>query len=273
MKSLRERVAAITGAAAGIGRMLAVNLAKEGCHLGLADINRQGLEETAKMAQGYGVRVTTHVVDVSQRDIVEKYAGEMIDQHGSVDILVNNAGVTVVDTLEDVSYEDFKWVIDTNFWGVVHGTKAFLPHLKTRPEAHLVNISSINAMIPFRNNGPYNCSKYAVRGFNETLMQELAGTSVNIISVHPGGIKTGIARHARFHKAANTALGREETAKLFERLAMTSADRAARAIISGIKKNKKRVLIGADARVMAFCKRLFPIGSVTLAGRIIGWAK
>ena len=273
MKTLKGKVAAVTGAGSGIGRMLAVNLAKEGCHPAISDINEQGLNETAGMLTGYGVNVTTHVVDVARRGQVEQYADDVVKQHGRVDIIINNAGVAVAETVEDVKYEDFEWVMNINFWGVVYGTKAFLPYLKKQPEGYIVNISSINAMVPFRNNGPYNCAKFAVRGLNETLMMELAGTPVRIMSVHPGGIDTNIARNARFYKAANPALDRAATVNMFGKVARTSPDKAARVIIAGMKKNRQRQLVGLDAHVMAFLKRLSPVDTVKWTGRIMGRMK
>ena len=145
-----------------------------------------------------------------------------------MDIVINNAGLTVTDTIEDISYEDFEHVMNINFWGVVYGTKAFLPYLKMCPEANIVNISSINGFLPFPNNGPYNCSKYAVKGFNETLHQELKRTNVTVTSVHPGFIKTNIARNTRFYKAANPKQDKDAAVKNFDKLTLTSADKAAR---------------------------------------------
>lgn len=268
MKDLKGKVAAVTGAASGIGRMLAVNLAREGCHLAISDIDKKGLKETEKMLKDSGVKVTSHIVDVSKRSMVEKYAKDVVKEHGQVDIIINNAGVSVVESVEDVSYTDFEWVIGINFWGVVYGTKAFLPYLMKRPEANIVNISSINGMVTFPHNGPYNVSKYAVKGFNETLLQELKGTPVRIISVHPGGIDTNIAVNARFRKAANPDLDRDATVAAFGKVASNSPDRAARIIISGIKKNKYQVMVGIDSRVMNFFKRLFPVTTIKVVGSL-----
>jgi len=248
--------------------MLAINLAKEGCHLALADLDERGLRETVAMITE-GVRVTMHRVDVSDRAQVYRYADETVKQHGGADIIINNAGVAVCDTLEDVSYEDFEWLFNINFWGVVYGTRAFLPHLKKRPEGHIVNISSINAMVPFSHNGPYNAAKSAVMGFTETLVQELDGSTVRVSCVHPGGIKTNIASNARFCKHVNPDKPHEEVAKTFDRIARTTADRAARVIISGMRRNKRRILVGLDARIMDFQKRLTPVLTNLLTGRIM----
>lgn len=273
MKTLKDKVAAVTGAGSGIGRMLAVNLAKEGCHLAISDISEQGLNETAGMLKTAGVKITTHAVDVSKRAMVEQYAEDVVKQHGRADIIINNAGVAVMDTVEDVSYDDFEWVMNIDFWGVVYGTKAFLPYLKKQPEGYIVNISSINAMVPFKNNGPYNCAKFAVRGLNETLMMELVGTGVRIMSVHPGGIDTNIARNGRFRRAANPEMDHEAAINLFSKIARTSADKAARAIITGMKKKRQRQLVGLDAHILALCKRLFPVGTVRGTGWLISRMK
>lgn len=268
MRNLHHKVAVVTGAASGIGRMLAVNLSRMGCHLAISDVDEKGLQDTLEMIETKGVMVTTHQVDVSNREQVYLYAEEVVKKHGHVDIVINNAGVSVADTIEDMSYEDFEWVININFWGVVYGTKAFLPYLKTRPEANLVNISSINGFIPFPNNGPYNCSKYAVKAFNETLHQELKSSTVNVTSVHPGFIKTNIVRNVRFRKAANTKQDQAAAVKNFDKLTLTSADKAARNIITGLMKNKKRLLVGADAYVYDILTRLFPKSTVKLMALI-----
>jgi short-subunit dehydrogenase len=215
------------------------------------------------------VKVTTHIVDVADRKQVYRYAEAAAKQHGGVDIIINNAGVSVAETLEDVSYEDFEWLFGINFWGVVYGSKAFLPYLKKRPEAHIVNISSINAMVPFSHNGPYNAAKSAVMGFTETLVQELDGSPVRISCVHPGGIRTNIARNARFGKHVNPDSSHEDVVKMFDRIALTSADRAAKVIIAGIKKNKRRIMIGLDARFMDWNKRLAPVLANVMTGRIM----
>jgi len=269
MTQLKDKVAAVTGAASGIGRMLAVNLAAQGCHLAISDVNQEGLQETAGMIRRNGLKVTTHVVDVGNREQVYRYADETVKQHNQVDIIINNAGVAVADFLEDVSYEDFEWLMNINLWGVVYGTKAFLPYLRRRPEGHVVNISSINSMVPFPANGPYNVSKYAVAGFTETLMQELYGSPVHVSCVLPGGIKTNIVKHTRFRKFANPAADQEGMARIFDKVAKTSADRAARIIISGIRKNRRRILVGADAHLMDLAKRFVPIPTVLIAGQIV----
>ncbi len=262
MRKLTDRVAAVTGAASGIGRALATNLAARGCHLALSDVNEQGLAETASLVTLPNVKVTTHIVDVADRKQVYRYADDVVKQHGRVNILINNAGVAVGDTIEDVSYEDFEWIVGINFWGVVYGTKAFLPYLKKEPEGRIVNISSINGIVTNPNNGPYCATKFAVKGFTETLRQELHGTSVGVTVVHPGGIGTNIVRNARIRKGVNPEKTPEELAASFdEKVVRNTADFAARTIIDGIEKNKQRVMIGGDARFLDRFTRLFPVSA------------
>jgi len=248
MTKLRDKVVAVTGAGSGIGRALAQRLAALGAHLALSDIDEGTLRETAGSISG--VNVSIHAVDVRSRDAVERYAAEARAKHGGVDVIVNNAGRTVYGSLDEVSYEDFAMVLDINMWGVVYGTRAFLPLLRERPEGHVVNISSINAMVPFAKNGPYNMSKYAVLGFSETLGLELRGQPIRVTCVHPGGIQTNIVNNAK-----NMT---KEQATAFGRVAKTTAPAAAIAIARAIEKNKRQVFIGIDAKTMALCKRIAP---------------
>jgi len=259
MTQLRDKVVAVTGAASGIGRALALRLAARGAHVALADVNEPALTETAGLVSG--VRVSTHVVDVRKRDAVERYATAAYDAHGGVDVVVNNAGTSVYGSLENVSYEDFAFVLDVNMWGVVYGTRAFLPLLRQRAEGHVVNISSINAMVPFANNGPYNMSKYAVLGFSETLELELVGQPIHVTCVHPGGIKTNIA-----HNSKNVT---KEQAAAFGRIARTTADAAAAAIVRAVEKNRRQVFIGLDAKTMALAKRIAPRTTLRATGAVM----
>ncbi len=269
MKTLTNKVAAVTGAASGIGRALATNLAAKGCHLALSDVNEQGLAETASLITHRNVNVTTHIVDVADRERIHQYADDAVKEHGKVNIIINNAGVAVGDTIEDVSYEDFEWIVNINFWGVVHGTKAFLPYLKKEPDGHIVNISSINGIVPNPCNGPYCATKFAVKGFTETLRQELHGTPVGVTVVHPGGIKTDIVRNARFRKHVRPDMDKDKMVSVYdEKLFKTTADEAARTIISAIEKNKQRVLIGGDAKFMDLLTRLFPTLATRFARRM-----
>jgi len=266
MKDLRNKVAVVTGAGSGIGRQLAHQLAKAGAELVLADVVEKKLQQTVGELHGQ-TKITSHVVDVSKKDQVYAMAEAAIKAHGHVDIVINNAGVTVLQPLDEVSYEDFEWVMDVNFWGVVYGTLAFMKHLKGRGEASVVNISSVNGFIPFPNNGPYNCSKYSVYGFNETLHQELTGTGVVVTSVHPGGIKTDIVRNAKVHTSPGGGDKLQITDR-FDTMARTSAEDAAKAIIGAIKGKKKKLLIGLDAYAMDLAKRLAPEEFVSFVGSV-----
>lgn len=255
MKDLAGKVVAVTGAASGIGRALAQCLAQEGAALALADIDAAGLARTADGIDG-SPRVTTHVVDVSDPEAVAGYARAAREQHGAVDVVINNAGVATVATVEASTYDDFAWVLGVNLWGTIHGVKAFLPLLRERPEAHIVNISSVAGYLPFPTNGPYSVSKYGVTALSETLMAELWGTSIHVSCVHPGGVKTAISRNTRYTTADDHAQ--------FERMARLTPARAARIIVKGIKRNRRRILVGADARLMALFRWLFPIRTLGL---------
>jgi len=247
----------ITGAASGIGRALALVAFKRGARVAVSDVNEAGLAETVALVAG-GTRITSHLIDVRDRQAMERYAAEVEEHHGGADVIINNAGAAARATIEHMSYEDFAFVIDVNLWGVVHGVKAFMPLLRKRPAGHIVNISSINAMVPFAKNGPYNAAKYAVLGLSETLTQELAGSSIRVTCVHPGGIRTNIARSARGVTQAE--------ADLFARVAKTSPATAAEVILRGVERNQRQVFVGMDARLMGLAKRLLPWWSVRAAG-------
>jgi NAD(P)-dependent dehydrogenase (short-subunit alcohol dehydrogenase family) len=232
----------------------------EGCSVAMADVNKPGLLQTAAMIKNPAVRKSTHAVDVVSRDEVYRFAESVVAEHGKVDIVINNAGVGLAETLEDVTYDDYEWLMGINFWGVVYGSKAFLPYLKQRPEGHIVNISSVHGLFTNPNVGPYCSSKFAVRGFTQALCQELRGSSVKVSCVHPGGVGTNIVRNARFHKAAKTELTHEEAVVEFDKYVVrTSADKASRIIIKGVKRNKSRILVGPDAHVYDACQRAFPV--------------
>src|SRR5262245_44410387 len=186
MQSLTGKVAVITGAASGIGRALANQLAARGCHLALADIDAHGLEATAAPLRRDDLQVSTHALDVADRDAVYAFADQVLAEHGSAHLVINNAGVAVAQTIAELRYDDFEWLMGINFWGVVHGTKAFLPHLLAQGEGHIVNLSSIFGIVSVPTQGAYNASKFAVRGFTEALRQELCLTPIKVSCVHPG---------------------------------------------------------------------------------------
>lgn len=269
MKSLQGRVAAITGAGSGIGRALAAELAAKGCHLALSDIDKAGLEETVELIERAGLRVTDHAVDVADREAMEDWAQQVVDHHGFVNLIVNNAGVALGSTVEAMSYEDFEWLMGINFWGVVHGTKAFLPHLKAAGEGHIVNISSVFGLIGIPSQSAYNAAKFGVRGFTEALRIELDldGGGVSCTTIHPGGIKTNIARNARFD-ASVEALGQDpaKAVAASERAFLTSPERAARVIVSAIEANRRRAMIGPDGHLFNLLAHLPP----ALYQRVIG---
>ena len=261
MKSFENKVAAITGAASGIGRALALELGSRGCGLALSDVNEEGLQETADRAGSLGVRVTSQRVDVADRQAVHAWADRVVQDHGKANLIFNNAGVALSSTIEKMRYEDFEWLMGINFWGVVYGTKAFLPHLKASGEGHIVNISSVFGLAGIPSQAAYNSAKFAVRGFTECLRQELdiMKCGVSATSVHPGGIKTSIARSARVDLSVRD-LGIDEVAagEKFEKAFITSADKAACVILEGVRANKRRVLVGPDARVFDWMVRLLP---------------
>ncbi len=275
MRSFANKVAAITGAASGIGRALAVELAAKGCHLALSDVNEEGLAETVGQASGLGARVTSARVDVADREAVYAWADRVVREHGKVNLIFNNAGVALGSTVEKMSYGDFEWLMGVNFWGVVYGTKAFLPHLKASGDGHIVNISSVFGLAGIPTQSAYNAAKFAVRGFTESLREELdmLGYGVSASSVHPGGIKTSIARSARMDDSIrDLGLGREgfDTRDAFEKSFITSAEKAAKTILQGVQRNQRRILVGPDARVYDWMVRLFPTAYQRIA---VGYVK
>ena len=259
MKSLKDKVAVVTGAASGIGRELSKVLASEGCHLAVADKNAEGLQETERMLEKAGVRTLSSQVDVSRAGDVEKFAAQVMEQFGRVDIIINNAGIAVVAHIDQTNTPAFQNVMNVNFWGVYNGVTAFLPYLKKQGFGHIVNISSVFGLWGIPTQAAYNCSKFAVRGLSESLAQELSGTGIKVTCVYPGGIRTNIAKSAGFNQSFGPFKDKETFQKLFdEHLAITSPEKAARCIVRGIKANRARILIGPDAYLMDYTQRLFP---------------
>ncbi|MBV8693347.1 MAG: SDR family NAD(P)-dependent oxidoreductase [Actinobacteria bacterium] len=259
MKDFQGRVAAITGAGSGIGRALAKNLAGRGTHLALSDVDEVGLAETVSLCEGHGVKVTSQRVDVADRAAVFAWADQVVADHGKVNLIFNNAGVALGATIEAMSYEDFSWLMNINFWGVVHGTQAFLPHLKATRDGHIVNISSVFGLISVPTQSAYNAAKFGVRGFTDALRMELEmdRAGVSCTTVHPGGIKTNIARNARMDPSVAPMAGElEQVGADFDKVAMTSPEKAARQILAAVEQNKRRALIGPDAKFIDVISRL-----------------
>jgi NAD(P)-dependent dehydrogenase (short-subunit alcohol dehydrogenase family) len=261
MKDFKNKVAAISGAASGMGRTLALALAQRGCHLSLSDVNEPGLAETAALASKLGVKVTTAKVNVAEREAMVAWADQTARDHGQVNLVFNNAGVALGAFLDTVKPEDFEWIMGINFWGVVWGTQAFLPHLKKSGDGHVVNTSSLFGLLASPTQGTYNASKFAVRGFTEALRQELdmANCGVSATCVHPGGIRTNIARAARMDNSLNEKTGQDAEAaraRFDKMLNITTAESAARQILRAVVRNERRVLVGPDAKLLDLLVRL-----------------
>jgi short-subunit dehydrogenase len=221
-----------------------------------------GLAETVTLCEGTGVKVTSHRLDVAERATVYAWADTVVAEHGKVNLVINNAGVALGATTESTSSEDFEWLMGINFWGVVYGTKAFLPHLKASGEGHIVNLSSVFGLISVPSQSAYNAAKFGVRGFTDALRMELEieGAPVSCTTIHPGGIKTNIARNARMDESVTALAGDKEKARNdFDKVAITSPAKAARQILAAVENNRRRALIGPDAKVIDLLSRL-PIG-------------
>ena len=268
--NLENRTAVITGSASGIGRAIAVSLARRGCNLALADVNDAGLLETARMAESAqtdptnhtaprsALRISQHHLDVADRRAVAALPQAVLAAHPGVDILVNNAGVAIGGTFEAVSEEDFEWLFDINFWGVVGMTRAFLPLLRKSDDARVVNLSSIYGIISPPAETAYSASKFAVRGFSNSLRHELVGSTVGVTVVHPGGVATSIADNARVPKDMTPEEVARRRALAKKALTMPPAT-AGEIIVKGIERRSARVLVGNDAKLLAFLERLAPI--------------
>jgi NAD(P)-dependent dehydrogenase (short-subunit alcohol dehydrogenase family) len=252
------KTAVVTGAGSGIGRALAMELARRGANLAISDIREADLEETVRLCGPAGGKVEPYLVDVADRGAVLAHADEVMATFSAVHLVVNNAGVAIGGTISETTLEDFDWLLGINLFGVIHGTKAFLPHLIASGDGHLVNLSSVFGLIAPAYNGAYATAKFAVRGFTEALRQEMliAGYPVSVHSVHPGGIRTNIARHARMKPSAQEAAGGRDPVSGFDRVARTNPDRAARSILAGVDAGRARILVGPDAYVIASIPRL-----------------
>jgi short-subunit dehydrogenase len=270
MSLSNKSVAVVTGAASGIGRALAIRLAQEKiAGIAVSDLNEGGLGETVEMIEKLGVPVSSHIADVSELTEIEKFKDAVLRKHNRVTHLINNAGVGVIGTFEQISLADFEWLMNINFWGVVYGTKVFMPILKEQEKAHIVNVSSVFGLVAPPEQTAYCASKFAVRGFTESLRHELEDTNVRVSCVHPGGIKTNIARNSRVGENAPEEY-KTQGIKFFDKVAQTSAEQAAEIIVRGIKSENPRILIGKDAHAINYISRLFPRRYLKAIERIAG---
>jgi NADP-dependent 3-hydroxy acid dehydrogenase YdfG len=260
MQGFAGKVAVVTGAGSGIGQALAVELARSGASLAISDVDTEGLAQTEEQVKAIGAPVKADRLDVTEREAFLAYADAVNEHFGKVNQIYNNAGIAFTGDIEVSQFKDIERVMDVDFWGVVNGTKAFLPHLIASGDGHVVNVSSVFGLFSVPGQAAYNSAKFAVRGFTEALRQEmiLAGHPVRVTTVHPGGIKTAIARNA----TAAEGLDAAELAKLFDkRMATTSPQRAARTILTAVAKNKARVLVGLDAKYLDLVVRLTGSGA------------
>lgn len=266
----KKSVIVITGAASGIGRALAMRVAREGAGgIAISDWNEAGLMETAREIKNLGVSVSSHVIDVSKLEEVQQFADEVVERHGRVTHLINNAGVGLFGTFEHVSISDIEWLMGVNFWGVVYGCKVFLPTLLKQDEAHIVNISSVFGFIAPEEQTAYCASKFAVRGFTESLRHEYRDTNLHVACVHPGGILTDIARNSKLGENTPEEW-KQQGAKFFDRVARTTPEDAAETILRGIKRKDPRILIGNDAKQISAISRLFPRTYLSVIERLAG---
>jgi short-subunit dehydrogenase len=284
MTAISGSAAAVTGAASGIGRALALELAARGADLALADRDEAGLQtvaaEIAKAHPDAAKRtdertdkrkVTTHPVDVSEPGQIADFAQAAAAAHPSLNIVINNAGVALLGQFAEIDQAQMEWLFNINFWGVVHSTRAFLPHLSRQREAHVVNLSSIFGIIAPPGQTAYCAAKFAVRGFSESLRHELAATNspVRLSVVHPGGVATNIARNSRTGVGVTDNARRAQSIERFDNLAKTSPQHAALRIIRGIEKNEPRILVGRDAHIMDLLQRFRPATYWTILARRI----
>jgi NADP-dependent 3-hydroxy acid dehydrogenase YdfG len=276
MTQFEGKVAVITGAGSGIGRALALNLAQKGARLALSDIDAEGLAETVWRAEVFGAKVKSDLLNVAERDAVVAYAEDVVAHFGQVNQVYNNAGIAYNGNVEDAEFKDIERIMDVDFWGVVNGTKAFLPHVIASNDGHIVNISSLFGLIAVPGQSAYNAAKFAVRGFTEALRQEMliAKYPVKVTCVHPGGIKTAVARNATVADGHNAP----SFAEFFDkRLALHSPEMAAETIVDGVRKGHARIVIGWEAKGLDLLARITGSGYqrviAAAAARFFPWAK
>jgi hypothetical protein len=272
MEGFAGKVAAVTGAGSGIGQALALELARSGAAVAISDVDTEGLAQTEEQLRAIGAPVRTDRLDVTEREAFQIYADQINEHFGKVNQIYNNAGIAFTGDVEVSQFKDIERVMDVDFWGVVNGTKAFLPHLIASGDGHIINVSSLFGLMSMPGQAAYNAAKFAVRGFTESLRQEMAlnGHPVKVTSVHPGGIKTAIVRNA----TAAEGVDAEAQAKFFDkRLASTSPQRAAEIILEAVRKNRARVLVGPDAVVLDLIVRITGSGYQRLFSPVVGRMK
>jgi NAD(P)-dependent dehydrogenase (short-subunit alcohol dehydrogenase family) len=254
VKNFQNKIIVITGAASGMGRAMAIQLAQRGATVLISDVNLARLNETRKIIEDNKGKVKTYLVDVGIKSQIDTFAQQVLEEYKYIDVLINNAGIAIGEaTLNEIPLADFERLININLWGVIHHTKAFLDVLVGRPEAAIVNTSSVFGLMGIPGQIPYCISKFAVRGFTDSLRLELSDTKVSVTCVHPGGIDTNIVANGIHYK------NKEEVVKLFhEKMAITSAEKAAAIIISAIERKAKRVMVGPDAKLIRFLTQLSP---------------
>lgn len=256
MKDFNNKVAVITGAGGGIGRELAMQLARQGCDLALADISEENVQETQRQAQALGIKATTHLVDVGDSEAYQGFVEEVVNAHGKVNLLFNNAGITLQRSFENHSTEDWELALRVNLWGVIYGCKYFLPHLKAADEAHIVNLSSMAGFHGLPSQSSYCATKAAVRALSETLGAELAADGINVTSVHPGAIGTNMIQNTleRSDDMERAKKNMEMAAKL-----ALPVETAVAKILTAVNKQQVRVRVGRDSVILDLVKRIMPV--------------
>jgi NADP-dependent 3-hydroxy acid dehydrogenase YdfG len=272
MEGFAGKVAAVTGAGSGIGQALAIELARSGASVAISDVNTEGLAQTEEQLKAIGAPVRSDRLDVTEREAFHLYADQINEHFGKVNQIYNNAGIAYTGDVDISQFKDIERVMDVDFWGVVNGTKAFLPHLIGSGNGHIVNISSLFGLMAIPGQAAYSAAKFAVRGFTEALRQEMMQNRepVKVTSVHPGGIKTAIARNALTAEGVDPAA---QSTFFDKRLASTTPQRAAEIILDGVAKNKARVLVGQDAVVLDLIVRITGSGYQRLFAPVVGRMK